>query len=206
MFKPPSGGRIARSSGIVRFVQGGVVKTFRWADELVAVFQYQTKLLPASAAELHRSAFCAPDFDVNAFNDLNVWATQPAQPLLDTCRSLLPTNKSWGPCEEFEGPTDTWGSDLRIWHDDDNRNRVREISFRYSAADGFDLLNRFLLIASDFDCMLYSVDTNAVFAPDSDSFLADFGTTRAARFFDDPMTTLRDAAAEIDANRNRRPT
>ena len=25
-------GRISRSSGIVRFVQGGVVKTFRWAD------------------------------------------------------------------------------------------------------------------------------------------------------------------------------
>jgi len=86
------------------------------------------------------------------------------------------------------------------------RNRVREISFRYSAADGFDLLNRFLMIASEFDCMLYSVDTHAVYAANHDSFLADFGTTRAAKFFDDPMTTLREAAAEIDANRKRRPT
>ena len=29
LFNPPSGGRIFRSSGTVRFVQGGVVKTFR---------------------------------------------------------------------------------------------------------------------------------------------------------------------------------
>jgi len=29
LFKPPSVGTISRSSGIVRFVQGGVVKTFR---------------------------------------------------------------------------------------------------------------------------------------------------------------------------------
>ena len=32
LFKPPSGGRISRSSGIVRFVQGGVVKTFRYVN------------------------------------------------------------------------------------------------------------------------------------------------------------------------------
>ena len=33
LFKPPSAGRIFGSSGIARFVQGGVVKTFRCADE-----------------------------------------------------------------------------------------------------------------------------------------------------------------------------
>ncbi|PHQ33997.1 hypothetical protein CEE69_16970 [Rhodopirellula bahusiensis] len=35
MFKLPSGGRILRSSGSVRFVQGGVVKTFRYVPPIM---------------------------------------------------------------------------------------------------------------------------------------------------------------------------
>ena len=44
LFKPASGGRIFRSSDIVRFVQGGVVKTFRCANLALEHFEPEYRI------------------------------------------------------------------------------------------------------------------------------------------------------------------
>ena len=52
LFKPPSGGRISRSSGIVRFVQDGVVKTFRCRTSVKRKFMASLPPMDRSVTKL----------------------------------------------------------------------------------------------------------------------------------------------------------
>jgi hypothetical protein len=59
------------------------------------------------------------------------------EPILQRFRSLLPKPNPWGPVEEFKSSAE-WGSDLRIWHEDDGR--IGEIVMRYApVGDPFQL-------------------------------------------------------------------
>lgn len=159
----------------------------------MGVHHYKLSVMPASACQTHSEVFSRNDLSPDAFDELDIWQTPPANAFLTELREFLPRETSWGPCEEFESATETWGSDLRIWHHDDSRQAVRSIDFRFSGADGFPLLASFLDMVDRHDCNLFSLLTGALLEPDYDAVVADFITTRAAKFMVDPKSTIIDA-------------
>ena len=92
LFKPPSGGRLFHSSDIVRFVQGGVVKTFRYVPQPIVIRAVVNSLEPNdhdgwSAFAAHESADPYDDYgwfhvtvgatDTDGGNDFQLCVSTP---------------------------------------------------------------------------------------------------------------------------------
>jgi len=60
-------------------------------------------------------------------------------------RALLPNPRPWGGVDEFNSSSE-WGSDVRIFHEDDGR--VAEVAMRYApAGDPIQVLREFVEVA-----------------------------------------------------------
>lgn len=107
-------------------------------------------------------------------------------------RELCPTNTTWGETEEYVSNVD-WGSDLRIcWE----HGHIWAIAFRFSPlADSRALLDRFVAIARDEQCLLLEERTRAVFEPADDLVSAHLQNSRAVRFMRDPQGTIIEGAS-----------
>lgn len=147
----------------------------------MGVHHYQLELVPRIATEA--------DLESD-----ELWAEQPSETLLNGLRALLPQNKSWGPCEEYESAAD-WGSDLRIWHVDENGGPVRSIVFRFApVADEPDLLKRFLALVAEHGFVVHSRAAKRTLEPNIADVLGDLKLTSAFRFITDPAAAIVEAA------------
>ena len=162
----------------------------------MGVHQYQIALLPRLIFNSGvPSALSEAEIECGQEATIGWWAKfPPSQNLLNQLRSLLPINKSWGETEEFVSQ-DEWGSDLRIWK---NGEKVWGITFRFSAIEGNrHLLQRFLSIAQNENCLLLESKTGMVFEPDEKNVSARLSLSRAAQFVRDPENTIVQAAKEL---------
>lgn len=97
--------------------------------------------------------------------------------------------------------THEWGSDLRMWKDG---GRVWSMVFRFSpGADEWALMQRLLAIARREGCLLRDQHSGAVFEPEEKLVWVRLAQSRAARFLQNPMSTVREAADEIKQNEGR---
>src|SRR5208337_1350788 len=105
------------------------------------------------------------------------WASaQPSSQALASLRQICPTDKSWGETEEFI-TSEPWGSDLRIWRE---HGRVWLVTFRFSpAVDDHTLLDRFVAIARDEDCLLLDAESGSLFEPDDKAVTEHLQKSRA---------------------------
>lgn len=148
---------------------------------------YHIELLPRTSAGVN------PD-------DENVWELQPPESLLKELRVLLPNDTSWGGVEEYESGEE-WGSDLRIWHQDEIDGPVVSIVLRYAPIEGtIALLERFLTLAADHDMLVYSSASQRAFEPKWDELVSDLKTTPAFQFLSDPGGALKVAAAKVQSS------
>jgi hypothetical protein len=126
------------------------------------------------------------------------WALHPpSEDFLYRVRSLLPTAKPWpgGTVEEYVSDVD-WGSDIRIWKD---AGRVWGISFRFSpVADGWSLMQRFLQIARDGQCLLLEERSGALIEPDEGAVRERLASSRAMQFLRDPKSAILQSAKELN--------
>jgi hypothetical protein len=122
------------------------------------------------------------------------WSSvQPSEQALARLRRLCPTNKTWGETEEYV-TSETWGSDLRIWWE---HGRVWSVTFRFSpVADARTLLDQFVTIARDEQCLLLEVQTGSLFEPYDEIVTARLQSSRAMRFVRDPHRAIMEAARE----------
>ncbi len=75
-----------------------------------------------------------------------------SEAILERLRSLLPRPNHWGTVEEFCSSAE-WGSDLRIWHEDDGE--IRSVVFRFApGGDPVQLLHTFVTIVKEAGCDL----------------------------------------------------
>lgn len=114
--------------------------------------------------------------------------------MLVMLRRLLPNDTSWGKTEEFES-SNKWGSDLRIWHDDDT---ISSIEFRYSPiADPAEILEGFLSIAKAYNFLVYCRSSKKVLEPELGAVVAELKGTNAALFCSDPEKAIVNAARQV---------
>ncbi len=113
-------------------------------------------------------------------------------------RSLFPNANPWGGVEEFNSPS-PWGSDLRIFHEDDGR--IAEVVMRYApAGDPIQFLLAFVEAAKEAGCELLVETTGEVIPPDFERVVAALRTHRAFRFLRDPEGAIKQAADETNQN------
>lgn len=123
------------------------------------------------------------------------WASYPpSEQFLSAIRALLPTDKSWGETEEYVSVGD-WGSDVRVWKD---AGRVWGVTFRFSpVSDGWPLMQRFLAIVRDEQCVLIEERSGSVFEPDEQIVRERLVASLAMQFVRDPQGTIVQAAREF---------
>ncbi len=162
----------------------------------MGVHHYKIELLPRGCFGQRPPATLSKG-DVERATDFNSgwWASHPpSTSLLAALRTLLPTNRSWGETEEYVSAGD-WGSDIRIWKD---AGRVRSISFRFSpAADSWPLMQQFLSVARDAQCLLLEIGSGEIFEPDEQVVRERLAKSHAMQFVRDPRGAIVQAAREI---------
>lgn len=122
----------------------------------------------------------------------DIWQRQPGSEFLAALRSLLPTNRSWGPCEEYASQG-VYASDLRIWRNE--AGLIDSVKFRYSpVGDSIEVLTAFLDVLRSFSCVVLSCDSERVLAPTAAAVLPDLAASRAARFVRNPTAVLLECA------------
>ena len=85
------------------------------------------------------------------YEGLQPWRDEkPDETFLGSLRALLPVDNSWTDVEDYASAND-WGSEIRIWKENDI---VRNIEFRYSGIDDWELMNSFLNIVKESDYVL----------------------------------------------------
>jgi hypothetical protein len=162
----------------------------------MGVHHYKLELIPRAAfgADLPASL---SDAEIERGQDFTSgwWAAlPPSSGLLAGLRGLLFIDKSWGETEEFVSSGEWTSSDIRIWKD---QGRVWHITFRFSpVADDWALLERFISLARDEQCVLLEVDSGAVFGPDEQVIRNRLAASRAMQFVRDPSGTIVQAARD----------
>jgi hypothetical protein len=135
--------------------------------------------------------------DVDRGQDVSCgWWTShpPSAAFLTAIRTLLPGDKSRGETEEYVSAGD-WGSDVRIWKD---AGRVWGITFRFSPiSDPWSLMQQFLAIAREEQCLLLEERSGAVIQPDEKIVQERLAASRAMQFVRDPAGTIVKAAREL---------
>jgi hypothetical protein len=125
------------------------------------------------------------------------WAAHPpTEQFLSGIRALMPHARPWpgGDVEEYVGSGD-WGSDIRIWKD---AGRVWGITFRFSpVADDWSLMQRFLALTQNEQCLLLDERSGAVFEPDEKIVRERLVASRAMQFVHDPQGTIVQTAKEL---------
>lgn len=125
------------------------------------------------------------------------WAVHPpSEQLLSGIRALLPHARPWpgGDIEEYVCSGD-WGSDIRVWKD---AGRVWQIVFRFSPVAGaWPLMQRFLALARDEQCLLLEERSGTVFEPDEKIVRERLLCSRAMQFVRDPMGAIVQSAKEL---------
>jgi hypothetical protein len=126
------------------------------------------------------------------------WAAHaPSDRFLAAMRALLPRDKSWGETEEYVSEGD-WGSDVRIWKD---AGRVWGITFRFSpVSDEWSLVQQFLSIAREEQCLLLEESSGAIIEPDEEVVRVRLAASRAMDFVRDPAGTIVQAAKKLKEN------
>lgn len=118
--------------------------------------------------------------------------------ILGRLRSLLPKPNHWGPVEEFCSSAE-WGSDLRIWHEDDGE--IGDIVFRFApVGDPVQLLDAFITIAREAGCHLLVQTSFEVVPPDFERVFHALKSLRAFRVLSDPESVIQEAARETSEN------
>ncbi len=120
--------------------------------------------------------------------------------MLKELRTLLSNDTSWGDVEEYESDDD-WGSDLRIWHQDEIDSPVLSIVLRYAPIEEtITLLDRFLTLAENHDMLVYSRASQRTFEPEWDQVVSKLKTTPAFQFLSDPERAFKVATAKVSSN------
>lgn len=164
----------------------------------MAVFHYKLRLLPRAHFGLQFPQVLAGEqIDFGEEDNTGWWALHPpSAKLLAELRALLPLDKSWpgGQVEEYTTSPE-YGSDIRIWK---TGSEVHAITFRFSVVtDKWLLMQRFLEIARNGDCLLREDETGRVFEPDEQAVKERFVVSRAMRYCRDPEGTVMQAATKL---------
>ncbi|MFN7140462.1 MAG: hypothetical protein ACK4UN_14085 [Limisphaerales bacterium] len=124
------------------------------------------------------------------------WASHPpSERFLNSIRSLLPIEKSWGETEEYFSVDEWSSSDIRIWKE---AGEVWCITFRFSpVADGWSLMQRFLSLMREEHCVLFEEVSGAIFEPDERIVHQQLVASRAMQFVSDPEGAIVQAAREL---------
>lgn len=126
-------------------------------------------------------------------NPANGWwsSAKLSSQILSRLRQLCSIDNSWGETEEFV-TRGTWGSDLRIWRE---RGQIWQVTFRFSpVTDGRILLDQFIAIVRDANCLLLHPDTGLVIEPDDSKVAELLQDSPAVGFACDPQKALFEAA------------
>jgi hypothetical protein len=157
----------------------------------MGVFHYKLSLLPRAYFG-HEMPASLPETEI----ERRVWwaAQAPTERLLSALRTLLPHDKSWGETEEYVSEGD-FSSDVRIWKD---AGRVDGIEFRFSpVCDTWSLVQQFIRIARDEQCVLLEDESRVVLNADEDVVRERFAHSRAAEFLRNPSGTIVRAARKL---------
>jgi hypothetical protein len=150
---------------------------------------YFGQQLPATMSEA--------DIDRGEDTSSGWWSVHPpSEQFLSGIRALLPHARPWpgGDVEEYVCSED-WGSDIRVFK---KAGRVLRIAFRFSpVADAWPLMQRFLTLARDEQCLLLEERSGAVFEPDEKIVRERLVASRAMQFVRDPMGAIVQAAKEL---------
>jgi len=150
---------------------------------------YFGQQLPATMSEA--------DIDRGEDTSLGWWAAHPpSDQFMAGIRDLLPHARPWpdGDVEEYVCSGDL-GSDIRVWK---KAGRVWRIAFRFSpVADAWPLMQRFLTLARDEQCLLLEERFGAVFEPDEKIVRERLVASRAMQFVRDPMGAIVQTAKEL---------
>jgi hypothetical protein len=95
---------------------------------------------------------------------------KPDETFLEALRVLLPVDNSWTDVEEYASAID-WGSEIRIWKENDI---VRNIEFRYSGIDDWELMNSFLDKVKYFGYVLANPESGHVVEPNEKQIRRNF--------------------------------
>ena len=121
-----------------------------------------------------------------------------AAKVVQRLRALLPNPNPWGGVEEFNSASQ-WGSDLRIFHEDDGR--VAEIVMRYApVGDPIQVLREFVEVAKEAGCEVLVETSGEVIPPEFENVLPALHNHRAFRFLHDPESAIKQAADETNQN------
>ena len=132
------------------------------------------------------------------YDDFFLLGFELQEAVLQRFRSLLPNANHWGKVEEFNSSLQ-WGSDLRIFHEEDGR--VAEVVMRYApAGDSLQVLCTFVEIVKQAGCELFVETTGEVLAPEPEAVFAALRGHRAFRFLRDPEGAIKEAANDTNQN------
>jgi hypothetical protein len=149
----------------------------------MGIHHYRIALLPGACfGQQLPAALAEADIDRGEDSTSGWWSSHPpTERLLTALRTLLATDRSWpsGEVEQYVSAGD-WGSDVRIWKDG---GRVWSITFRFSpVSDPWPLMQRFLSIARDEQCLLLEESSGAVIEPDEEIVRQRLAASRAMQF------------------------
>lgn len=158
---------------------------------VMGIHHFKLDVVPRAVLERHLSSGDS-EVSIEELEWLPDPNFQPSASFLAQLRELLPNDTSWGPCEEYESDSD-WGSDLRIWHaeEDNGHSPVDQIQFRFSTVgDPIELLHRFVSLAASENCVLIDVESGSWFEPVVENAEEYLLNSRAYSFARDPKGTV----------------
>ena len=179
-------GTIFSNSGIVRFVQGGVVKTFRWTPQM-ALWQFDVQLMPDVIVPDAKS-YIAASFTEDGLDTDHWWRhNQPSPDFRDVIARYFSPSKSWS------DDLLHWGAEkgvlIECWDDDDVFSLSARLALPHITSDS---IARFCDCVSELDCHLYVMETQVVVAPQPVLLHQHILDSRAAKFCSNPRGFLED--------------
>lgn len=128
---------------------------------------YKLEVMPRRFIEMFSNPIPMEIF----YNGLQPWLDEkPDETFLEALRVLLPVDNSWTDVEDYASAID-WGSEIRIWKEND---MVKNIEFRYSGIDDWELMNSFLDKVKYFGYVLANRKSGFVFEPNEKQIRRNF--------------------------------
>ena len=159
----------------------------------MGLHHFQLSMVPKSYFGTHAPATISANEIEKGQNANHGWwsAHQPSPETLKRSRELCLIDKSWGDTEEYV-TSEKWGSDIRIWK---TNEKVWDITFRFSpVSDDLKLLQRFVGIARDANCLLLDSETGELLQGDDTVVIERLGRSKAMRFVRDPKSAIVEGA------------
>ncbi len=157
----------------------------------MAIFQYNIEIIPKEFVEKHKTDF------QSALDDYFAWEefSNPSTNFMNSIRSLLPINNSWGDVEEFKSD-DNWGSQIQIYKTDE---KFEAVVLKFSPAqDNIKILENFITIADEEKCLLYAEESSKVLQPNLSEIIEDLKVSKACKFMEDPIKTIEESASQLN--------